>query len=82
MAVTGRKTGIPLNGKGRAVNSEDTDIIGHKARREMEEFINQHLHNRAKGWPVSCRFGPDSSEARPAQQGRKRGEQTQKRISA
>ena len=69
-------------GKGRGMNSEDTDIVGHKARREMEDFINQHLHDRAKGWPVSCRFGPDYTGPRQAQQVPKRGEQTHKRISA
>lgn len=71
-----------LKGKSRAVDSEDTDIIGHKARREMEEFINQHLHDRAKGWPVSCRFGPDSTNSDQVQQDKKPGEQTNKRISA
>ena len=61
-----------LKGKSRAVDSEDTDIIGHKARREMEEFINQHLHDQAKGWPISCLFGEDSSGAGQVQQVRKR----------
>jgi len=82
MAVAGRKTGISLNGKGRAVDSEDTDIVGHKARREMEEFINRHLHDHAKGWPVSCRFGPDYTGSRQVQEVPRRGEQTHKRISA
>jgi hypothetical protein len=54
--------------KGQAVDSRDEDIIGHKARCETEAFINQHIHDRAKGWPVSCRFGADSTGSGPVQQ--------------
>lgn len=82
MAVARRKRRIGLKRKNLDMNSRDTDIIGHKARRETEEFINQHIHDRAKGWPVSCRFGADYTGSRQVQQVRKRGEQTQKRISA
>ena len=64
------------------MNSRDTDIVGHKARRETEEFINQYINDKGAGWPVSCRFGPDYTGSDQVQQVPKRGEQTQKRISA
>jgi len=63
-----------LKGKGQDVNSRDLVIIGHKARCETEDFINQHIHDRGKGWPVSLRLDADSNGARPAQQVRRRGD--------
>ncbi|HUS73315.1 MAG TPA: hypothetical protein VMY06_09645 [Sedimentisphaerales bacterium] len=65
--------------KGQDVKSRDLAKIGHKARCETEEFINQHIHDRDKGWPVSLRLGADSDGAGPAQQVRKQGD---KRASA
>jgi hypothetical protein len=30
-------------------------MMGHKARRETEDFINHHIHDQEKRWPVICR---------------------------
>ena len=29
--------------------------MGHKARQETQDFINRHIHDREKRWPVMCR---------------------------
>jgi hypothetical protein len=34
---------------------EDFVKMGHKARRETEDFINNHIHDQRKRWPVICR---------------------------
>ena len=38
--------------KSKAMDSQDVDKIGHKAKRETEAFINSHINDQAKGWPV------------------------------
>ncbi|MHC4110768.1 MAG: hypothetical protein ACYSUY_06820 [Planctomycetota bacterium] len=38
--------------KSKAMDSQDVDKIGHKAKCETEAFINSHINDRAKGWPV------------------------------
>ncbi|MHC4461198.1 MAG: hypothetical protein ACYS6W_13375 [Planctomycetota bacterium] len=63
------------------MKSHDTDVIGLRARRETEEFLNQNINDKGAGWPVSCRFGPDSTDSQKAQQGEKRSEQTHKRSA-
>jgi len=44
------------------MDSQDIIKIGHKAKSETEAFINQHLNDRAKGWPKNCLYGPDYAE--------------------
>ncbi|MHC4692039.1 MAG: hypothetical protein ACYS67_04795 [Planctomycetota bacterium] len=39
----------------KAMNSQDIARIGYRAKRETEAFINNHLNDRAKGWPLLCR---------------------------
>lgn len=34
------------------MDSQDVAKIGHKAKRETEAFINSHINDQAKGWPV------------------------------
>jgi|GEM_PF-4530836 len=63
-----------LKGKGKDVNSRDLVVIGQEARCETEDFINQHIHDRGKGWPVPLRLDADSGGAGPAQQVRKQGD--------
>jgi hypothetical protein len=41
----------------KAMNSQDITKIAYRAKRETEAFINNYLHDRAKGWPVLCRCG-------------------------
>ncbi len=38
--------------KSKAMDSQDVDKIGHKAKRETEAFINSHINDQAKGWPI------------------------------
>jgi len=44
------------------MDSQDIIKIGHKAKSETEAFINQHLNDRAKGWPKNCLCGPNYAE--------------------
>ncbi len=53
------------------MKSRDSGMISRDARREMEDFINQHLDDKAKGWPKSSLSGEDSSGAEPVQKVRK-----------
>ena len=76
-----RIKGMGLKTKGRNMKSRDTDIIGLRARRETEEFINQNIHDRAKGWPVSYHFGTDYTDSRQVKRVSKQGKQTQKRSA-
>ncbi len=34
------------------MDSQDVTKISHKAKRETEAFINTHINDHAKGWPV------------------------------
>lgn len=54
------------------MNSQDLVKIGHKARRETEAFINHHLNDQAKGWPILCHCGSSSIGYRQEQQIRRR----------
>jgi len=80
-AAVSRIKRMGLKRKGRDMKSRDTDIIGLRARRETEEFINQNIHDQAKGWPVSCRCGTDSTNSRQVQHIQKQGEQTHRRSA-
>ena len=33
--------------------------LGKKAKRETEDFINDHIHDQTKGWPVLSRVARD-----------------------
>jgi hypothetical protein len=40
--------------------------MGQKARRETEDFINHHIHDQRRKWPVIChstRTGQDTVQA-------------------
>ena len=34
------------------MDSQDVAKISHEAKRETEAFINNHINDQAKGWPV------------------------------
>jgi triosephosphate isomerase len=34
------------------MDSQDVTKISHEAKRETEAFINNHINDQAKGWPV------------------------------
>lgn len=36
-----------------AMDTKDIINMGLRAKSETEEFINRHLHDRAKGWPIN-----------------------------
>lgn len=38
--------------RSKAMDSQDVAKISHKAKRETEAFINNHINDQAKGWPV------------------------------
>jgi hypothetical protein len=40
------------------MNTQDIINLGHKARIETEAFINRHLNDEAKSWPIVCHCGP------------------------
>ena len=40
--------------RSKAMDSQDVDKIGHKAKCETEAFINSYINDQAKGWPVIC----------------------------
>jgi hypothetical protein len=44
------------------MDSQDLNKIGHKAKSETEAFINQHLNDRAKGWPKNGLSCPNYAE--------------------
>ena len=46
----------------QAMDSREAARIGDKAKRETEAFINNHIDDHAKGWPVLCTHGTASSE--------------------
>ena len=33
------------------MDTKDAIKLGHRAKKETEDFINRHLSNNAKGWP-------------------------------
>lgn len=42
--------------------------MSEKARRETEDFINHHIHDQTKNWPVICcpeQFKQDSPQMKP-----------------
>ncbi len=55
-----------------AMNSQDIISMGRRAKSETEDFINRHLNDRAKGWPVNSLWGSAYSESRQEQRLRKR----------
>jgi len=54
-----------------AMNSQDIVSIGRKAKSETEDFINRHLNDRAKGWPVNSLWTSTSGERKQEQRLRK-----------
>ena len=36
------------------METKDALKLGHRAKKETEDFINRHLGNNAKGWPKLC----------------------------
>ncbi|MHC4206779.1 MAG: hypothetical protein ACYSTT_19160 [Planctomycetota bacterium] len=44
------------------MDSQDIIKISDKAKKEAEAFINQHLNDKAKGWPKSCLSDPNYAE--------------------
>jgi hypothetical protein len=44
--------------RSKAMDSQDVNNIGHKAKRETEAFINNYINDRAKGWPVIYHCSP------------------------
>ena len=38
--------------RSKAMDSQDVAKISHEAKRETEAFINNHINDQAKGWPV------------------------------
>jgi hypothetical protein len=81
MAAIKEKKGFSQDRKGQAMKSHDTDVIGLRARRETEDFINQNINDKGAGWPVSCPFGPDYTDSQKAQQDKKGGVQKHKRSA-
>ncbi|MHC4585847.1 MAG: hypothetical protein ACYS3N_15065 [Planctomycetota bacterium] len=55
------------------MNTQDIIKIGHKARIETEAFINQHINDEAKRWPIICYCGPTNTGYHHAQHVRKHG---------
>ena len=41
------------------MDSQDLIKIGHRAKNETEAFINRHLNDLAKGWPINRLDGPN-----------------------
>jgi len=41
------------------MDSEGLVALGQKAKRETEDFINSHIHDQTKGWPVFSRIAKD-----------------------
>jgi hypothetical protein len=39
------------------MNTQDIMKIGRKARIETEAFINRHINDEAKRWPIICPCG-------------------------
>jgi hypothetical protein len=39
------------------MDSRETARIADKAKRETEAFINNHINDHAKGWPILCPYG-------------------------
>ena len=39
------------------MDSREAAGTGDKAKRETEAFINNHIDNHAKGWPILCTYG-------------------------
>ena len=33
--------------------------MGQKMKNEAEDFVNRHMYDHTKGWPVLSRFGTD-----------------------
>ena len=48
--------------KSQDMDSQDINKISNKAKSETEAFINQHLNDRAKGWPKSCLSDPNYAD--------------------
>jgi hypothetical protein len=46
-----------------AMDTQDIINMGHKAKSETEDFINRHLNNRAKGWPINSFWGSKHNES-------------------
>jgi hypothetical protein len=44
------------------MDSQELNKTSDKAKSETEAFINQHLNDRAKGWPKSCLSNPNYDE--------------------
>ena len=44
------------------MDAQELNIIGNRAKSETEAFINRHLNDRAKGWPITCLSGPDYTD--------------------
>jgi hypothetical protein len=46
----------------KAMDSREAAGTGDKAKRETEAFINNHIDDHAKGWPILCPHGPVNTE--------------------
>ena len=54
------------------MDSQDLIKIGHRAKNETEAFINRHLNDLAKGWPINRLDGPNYVDYRREGQTEKR----------
>jgi hypothetical protein len=55
-----------------AMNTQDIINMGRKAKSETEDFINRHLNDRAKGWPLNSLWNTTYDETGQEQRIRKR----------
>ena len=77
----GKKSSNAPEWKGRAVEPYELDKIAQKARRETEDFLNNHIQDPAKGWPVSCPSRGETGKSPRGRQVTERAEKTHTRIS-
>lgn len=55
------------------MDSRESARIGDKAKRETEAFINNHIDDHAKGWPIMCTHETADSERGQKKDFRKTG---------
>ena len=46
------------------MDTQDIINMGRRAKSETEDFINRHLNDRAKGWPVNSFCGSEYADSR------------------
>ena len=54
------------------MNPKELAEIGKKARKETEDFVNHHLHDRTKRWPLARCFAGITEQSAQAQEARSR----------